>query len=113
MIPTSHLSKVYKAGWGNFWMDLYQLTMAYGYWKQQVHEQKAVFHLFFRNHPFKGQYTVAAGLALVADYLSNWSFSVGEIQYLGSLKGNDGRALFDETFLHYLQRLRFTGMCML
>ena len=28
--------------------DLYQLTMAYGYWKAGVHEREAVFHLTFR-----------------------------------------------------------------
>ena len=47
MIKSSHLSKVYKGGWGNL-TDFYQLTMAYGYWQQKVHERKAVFHLFFR-----------------------------------------------------------------
>jgi len=30
--------------------DLYQLTMAYGYWKHGIAEREAVFHLFFRNH---------------------------------------------------------------
>ena len=108
MIPGSHLSKVYRAGWGNL-TDLYQLTMAYGYWQQKLHERRAVFHLFFRRHPFKGTFTVAAGLALVADYLKNLRFSVEEIQYLGNLKGADGKALFPENFLHYLQRLRFSG----
>lgn len=108
MIPGSHLSKIYRAGWGNL-TDLYQLTMAYGYWKQQIHNRKAVFHLFFRQHPFKGTFTVAAGLALVADYLQELQFTAADVQYLGSLKGADGRALFSETFLHFLQRLRFTG----
>ncbi|MEM1216219.1 MAG: nicotinate phosphoribosyltransferase [Bacteroidota bacterium] len=108
MIPTSHLSHIYRASWGNL-TDFYQLTMAYGYWKQQRHEQLATFHLYFRRHPFGGTYTVAAGLALVADYLQNFGFSAAEVQYLGSLKGADGKRLFSETFLHYLQRLKFTG----
>lgn len=108
MIEGSHLSKIYRAGWGNL-TDLYQLTMAYGYWQQKIHDRPAVFNLFFRAHPFKGQYTVAAGLALVADFLQNFGYSAEEVQYLGSLKGGDGRALFSETFLHYLQRMRFTG----
>ena len=34
--------------------DLYQLTMAYGYWKTGRHDQESVFHLFFREHPFGG-----------------------------------------------------------
>lgn len=108
MIHGSHLSKIYRAGWGNL-TDLYQLTMAYGYWKNGLHERKSVFHLCFRRHPFKGTFTVAAGLALVADYLQELKFTVEEIQYLGNLKGADGKALFPETFLHYLQRLQFTG----
>ena len=42
--------------------DLYQLTMAYGYWKNGMAEREAVFHLFFRKNPFKGGYALAAGL---------------------------------------------------
>ena len=38
--------------------DLYQLTMAYGYWKQGKSEQQAVFNLFFRSNPFQGGYTM-------------------------------------------------------
>ena len=40
--------------------DLYQLTMAYGYWKLGRAEQQAVFHLFFRTPPFGSGYTLAA-----------------------------------------------------
>jgi nicotinate phosphoribosyltransferase len=34
--------------------DLYQLTMAQGYWSQQLAKKEAVFHLFFRRPPFQG-----------------------------------------------------------
>ena len=34
--------------------DLYQLTMAYGYWKLDRAGQETVFNLFFRTHPFGG-----------------------------------------------------------
>ena len=43
--------------------DLYQLTMAYGYWKLGKAEQRAAFHLYFRRPPFAGGYAVTAGLA--------------------------------------------------
>ena len=36
--------------------DLYQLTMAYGYWKLGVQNKQAVFHLYFRNNPVQGGY---------------------------------------------------------
>ena len=41
--------------------DLYQLTMAYGYWKSGRANHEAVFNLFFRKPPFGGGYTIAAG----------------------------------------------------
>lgn len=88
--------------------DLYQLTMAYGYWKEQLHQRESVFHLYYRKNPFGGRYALAAGLAQVLDYLENFRFSVEEIQYLGRLNGADGKMLFDEGFLNYLQRLRLT-----
>jgi len=65
--------------------DLYQLTMAYGYWKSQRTEQNAVFHLFFRKNPFQGGYVVSAGLALVLDYLKSFRFADDDIEYLRTL----------------------------
>ncbi len=88
--------------------DLYQLTMAYGYWKNGMHDKEAVFHLFFRKHPFKGDYTIACGLEFVMDYLDNLKFDPGDIAYLGTLKTKNGNALFNESFLNYLQRMEFT-----
>jgi len=49
--------------------DLYQLTMAYGYWKAGRAEDEAVFNLFFRKAPFGSGYTVACGLAPVIDFI--------------------------------------------
>ncbi|MCB0636876.1 MAG: nicotinate phosphoribosyltransferase [Lewinella sp.] len=108
MIPTSHLHKIYRGHYGTL-TDLYQLTMAYGYWKHGLHRRQAVFHLFYRRAPYGQSFVTTAGLALAVDYLQHLRFSVEDIQYLGSLRGGDGKALFPETFLHYLQRFRFTG----
>jgi nicotinate phosphoribosyltransferase len=88
--------------------DLYQLTMAYGYWKNQVHEREAVFHLFFRKNPFQSGFSVACGLADVIDYIETFRFDEDELAYLSTLAGNDGQPLFDNGFLGYLRELRFT-----
>jgi nicotinate phosphoribosyltransferase len=89
--------------------DLYQLTMAYGYWKLGRADHEAVFHLIFRRHPFKGGYTVAAGLGPVIEFLENLEFAADDLEYLASLTGNDGRALFEPAFLDFLHGFRFAG----
>jgi nicotinate phosphoribosyltransferase len=88
--------------------DLYQLTMAYGYWKSGKGEQESVFNLFFRRNPFKGGYVIACGLEYILDYLENFRLDETDIAYLASLKGNDGSMLFEQDFLDYLANLKFT-----
>ncbi len=88
--------------------DLYQITMAYGYWKAGKANEIAVFNLYFRRHPFKGGFTIACGLESVVEYLEAYRFSQEEIDYLASLTGADDQALFDRAFLDYLRDLRFT-----
>jgi nicotinate phosphoribosyltransferase len=87
--------------------DFYEMTMAYGYWKAEVESKEAVFHLFFRNNPFRGGFTVACGLEYVIDYLENFKFDKTDIDYLSSLQGNDGKQIFDKGFLDYLGNLKF------
>lgn len=89
--------------------DLYELTMAYGYWKSGLAEREAVFHLHFRQNPFHGGFSVACGLADAVAYLRGLHFAPADLVYLGGLTGRDGRALFDPAFLEYLGTLRFTG----
>ncbi|QDT96465.1 nicotinate phosphoribosyltransferase [Gimesia aquarii] len=85
--------------------DLYQLTMAQGYWKTGRAEQEAVFHMFFRKNPFQGGFTIAAGLEYVLNYLNQFRFTLDDIDYLSVLEGNDGRPLFAKEFLDYLSKL--------
>jgi len=87
--------------------DLYQLTMAYAYWKSGTHDKDAVFHVFFRKNPFKGGFTIACGLDYVIDYLENFSFDESDINYLASLLGDDGKALFEQEFLNHLANIKF------
>jgi nicotinate phosphoribosyltransferase len=86
--------------------DLYQLTMAYGYWKAGKGEDEAIFNLFFRKAPFGSGYTVACGLAPVIDYIDGYGFAAEDLAYLATLNGNDGQPLFEQAFLEYLAGLR-------
>ena len=86
--------------------DLYQLTMAYGYWKSGRADDEAVFNLFFRKAPFGGGYTVACGLIPALEYLESFRFLPDDIAYLATLTGNDGERLFEQAFLDYLLALR-------
>ncbi len=87
--------------------DLYQLTMAAGYWKCGKAEQDAVFHLFFRKLPFSGGYAIAAGLGDVVKWLQGFRFSTVELDYLATLPGRDGKPLFERGFLDYLSTLEW------
>lgn len=87
--------------------DFYEITMAYAFWKNNMHEQQAVFNLFFRNNPFGGGFTIAAGLEYAIDFLDRFRFSQSDIEYLQKQTGNDSRPLFDKEFLNYLRNLKF------
>jgi nicotinate phosphoribosyltransferase len=62
--------------------DLYELTMAYGYWKTGKERDKAVFDLFFRKNPFGGEFTVFAGLEEVIRSLHAFTFTDTDIAFL-------------------------------
>jgi len=89
--------------------DLYQLTMAQGYWQHGLAERKAVFQLFFRRAPFKGRFLLVCGIHAVIDFLQHWQFSEEDLHYLGTLLTPHGRPLFCPEFLDYLRRLTFRG----
>ncbi|MEM9835259.1 MAG: nicotinate phosphoribosyltransferase [Bacteroidota bacterium] len=106
-MPT-HLSTVYQPKFGLL-TDLYQLTMAYGYYRRGLHQRRSIFHLFYRKPPFGGDFALATGLPLAVDLIKGLHFSADDVQYLGRLKGADGKMLFNEQFLNFLQRLKFSG----
>ena len=62
--------------------DLYQLTMAAGYWQSGKAGEVATFELFVRRLPPNRNFLVAAGLAQAVEYLLNLRFSGEEIAYL-------------------------------
>ena len=65
--------------------DLYQLTMAYGYWRAGRQSDEAIFHLYFRKAPFGGSFAVAAGLGPALDFLTELRFERPDIEYLRGL----------------------------
>lgn len=88
--------------------DLYQLTMAYGYWQQGMTNHEAVFHLFFRKNPFKGGFTLASGLQTAIEFVQQFRFDESDLSYLAEQTGNDGKPLFEPAFLAYLGAMQFT-----
>ncbi|MDR9416084.1 MAG: nicotinate phosphoribosyltransferase [Gracilimonas sp.] len=82
--------------------DLYELTMAQGYFLAGRHHQPAVFDYFFRKIPFSGGYVVFAGLSDLLQLLKNYTFTTEELEYLS----NHG---FKREFIDYLKEFRFTG----
>ncbi len=83
--------------------DLYQLTMMYGYWKSGMHENRAVFDMFYRKSSEITHYAVFAGLEQLIDYINNLHFTEEDLAYLSSLD------LFDDGFINMLRHMRFTG----
>lgn len=83
--------------------DLYELTMLAGYFEEEMHEEPAVFDLFFRETPFHGSYAVFAGLEPALRYLADLRFTEDELAYL------EGLGLFKPGFLEYLRGFRFRG----
>ena len=87
--------------------DLYQLTMAAGYWKAGTSEREAVFHLTYRRAPFAGGYAIAAGIAPAIAYLRNLVFTADDLAYLASLRDAADQPLFADGFLATLAAFRF------
>jgi nicotinate phosphoribosyltransferase len=86
--------------------DLYQLTMAAGYYTAGKHREIATFELFVRRLPYNRNYYLAAGLAQAVDYLFNLRFTAEEIAWL---RGLPQFARAAPGFFDYLAQLRFTG----
>ena len=86
--------------------DLYQLTMAHGYFRSGRARDEGVFHLFFRKHPFEGSYAIAAGIEPLVDFITEYRFGAEDVDYLASLSEQGGSPAFGADFLDYLRALR-------
>lgn len=83
--------------------DLYQINMMETYWRDGIHERKAVFELYFRKLPFGNGFAVFAGLERILSYIKNCRFTDSDIDYLRSGVG------YKEDFLDYLKNVTFSG----
>jgi nicotinate phosphoribosyltransferase len=86
--------------------DLYELTMAAGYFAAGKADEVATFELAVRHLPEKRNFLVAAGLGQAVDYLRNLQFHSDEIDYLRSLSQFHNAP---PEFFDFLRKLRFTG----
>jgi nicotinate phosphoribosyltransferase len=86
--------------------DLYELTMAAGYFEAGKATETAAFELSIRRLPKHRNYVLAAGLQQVVEYLLGLRFEPAEIDYLRGLPQfrNASPGFFD-----YLRNFRFTG----
>ncbi|XP_058449747.1 nicotinate phosphoribosyltransferase isoform X2 [Malaya genurostris] len=81
--------------------DLYQITMAYAYWKSGKVDDHAVFDLFFRTNPFQGEFTIFAGLEECLKFIENFHYSETDMEYLKHALPQG----IEEEFFEYLSQL--------
>jgi len=86
--------------------DLYELTMAAGYFQAGKAAETATFEFAIRRLPPHRNYVLAAGLPQVVDYLLSLGFASEEIDYL---RGLPQFARAPREFFDYLHGFRFTG----
>lgn len=86
--------------------DLYQLTMAAGYFHGGLHERSACFEAFVRRLPENRNYLLLAGLEQIVHYLTRLRFTEEQTAWLASLPVFE-RVSSD--FFDYLRDLRFTA----
>lgn len=85
--------------------DLYQLTMAAGYWEKKINYE-STFELFVRKLPEHRSFLVAAGVEQCLNYLMDLKFSAEEIDFL---KNHPTFKHVSDGFFEYLKDFRFTG----
>lgn len=86
--------------------DLYELTMAAGYFASGKAQETAVFELFVRRMPAHRDYLIAAGLQQAVEYLLGLKFTEEQIGYL---RGLPHFRYAPTEFWEYLAGFRFTG----
>ncbi|MEO8126895.1 MAG: nicotinate phosphoribosyltransferase, partial [Bryobacteraceae bacterium] len=86
--------------------DLYQLTMASGFFEAGKADERATFELFVRRLPEHRDFLICAGLAQAVEYLLNLQFTGEQIDYIRGLPEFER---VKPAFFEYLRGYRFTG----
>lgn len=87
--------------------DLYQLTMAAGYFHRGMTGATATCEMFVRRLPRRRRYLLAMGLARFVEYLERLRFTDEEIAFLATVPAL--RDAMTPAFADFLRGLRFTG----
>lgn len=88
--------------------DLYEITMAQGYWSQGKLDTEACFYSFYRDNPFGGGYGIFCGANQIAEIVDGFGFTDDDIEYLASLPSPAGTPLFNPEFLAWLANLELS-----
>ncbi len=86
--------------------DLYELTMAAGYFQNNMADIKAVFELSCHTMPPNRSYLVSCGLEQIVEYILNLKFSEEDINFIKSIPAFKA---VDPSFFEYLKSFKFTG----
>ena len=84
-------------------MDLYELTMANGYFSKGNPGDRVTFDVFYRQNPEGSGFAIFAGLEQVLEYIEDIHFDEADITYLRSLN------IFAPEFLEAMRHYRFAG----
>lgn len=82
--------------------DMYELTMAQAYFKNDTQDVPACFDYFFRKLPYAGGYVIFCGLGELLPVIENLHFSKDEIDWLF-------KQGFEKDFLSWLEAFQFKG----
>lgn len=88
--------------------DLYEITMAQGYWSQGKLDTEACFYSFYRDNPFEGGYGIFCGANQIAELVDGFGFTDDDIDYLASLSTAAGTPMFNPEFLAWLRDLELS-----
>ena len=88
--------------------DLYEITMAQGYWSQGKANTEACFYAFYRDNPFEGGYGIFCGADQIAELVEGFGFTEEDIDYLRGLPSPNGEPLFNNDFLDWLAKMELS-----